>query len=362
MSPEVIILQDQLRGGGTERQSCLLARALIQAGIPTQLQLRRSGGPLMETARQQLQASLKVPTMPPYLHELQLLYSLSSRKASAPRILIGMGRWGNSLLGLLPQRAYTHRIATVRTSRPLPLLYRRAIRQADKVIANSHWALRYAFNSSRCQALAKGSVLHNGLSRPSLLHVDPPAKQAARQKLQIAADSCVLLSVARLESGKGQADLLQALARLRSHKCQLILLGEGPRMQSLKKICQELDISQQVQFVGFTESTELYYAAADLFVSASTLDSLPNALIEAQAAGLPIVAYATAGVPEIIDHNRNGYLIEPRQLTAFAEHIQQLIKNPATRHTMGQAARQSAQKKFGPDQQMQALIQQVLNL
>jgi glycosyltransferase involved in cell wall biosynthesis len=120
-------------------------------------------------------------------------------------------------------------------------------------------------------------------------------------------------------------------------------------MESLKKMCRELNLSQQVQFVGFTESTELYYAAADLFVSASTLDSLPNALIEAQAAGLPIVAYATAGVPEIIDHARNGYLIAPKQLTAFAEHIEQLIKNAACRHKMGQAARRSAQKNSTPN-------------
>ena len=82
-------------------------------------------------------------------------------------------------------------------------------------------------------------------------------------------------------------------------------------------------------FCGFQEEVRPYYAMADLFVSASTLDSLPNALIEAHAAGLPIVAYPSAGIPEIVDHEATGILCQentPSEITRWIAHASEQIE------------------------------------
>ena len=86
-------------------------------------------------------------------------------------------------------------------------------------------------------------------------------------------------------------------------------VGEGPENKRLRALAHSLGVEQHVRFAGFCENSRAYYAAADLFLSASALDSLPNALIEAQAAALPAIAYPTAGIPEIIEDSRTGHLV-----------------------------------------------------
>ena len=106
---------------------------------------------------------------------------------------------------------------------------------------------------------------------------------------------------------------------------------------------------------------EAYYAAADIFVSASTLDSLPNALIEAQAAALPVIAYSTAGIPEIIEDGKTGHLVKAGDLNMMQQHIIHLIKNTSASEAMSQEARTVAIQKFDPEQQIKKYIEYLQN-
>ena len=123
-----------------------------------------------------------------------------------------MGRWANCLIGLWQGGATTKTIATVRTSRRLPYLYRWAIKRSDAVHANSEWALKNALNVSAREKNNFTQVIYNALSRPELLGIGNERKLAARRELGIEKDATVLLSAARMDAGKGQSDLIKMLA------------------------------------------------------------------------------------------------------------------------------------------------------
>jgi len=357
MKRRVLILQDHLRGGGTERQSIRLSRALIDNGWDAKLIVGCSGGRLDPLAQQELAHHLHFcGTTGSPLTSLRALQQLRQLTADQPSVLIAMGRWANCLLGFCRRKPDTRTIATVRTSRPLPYLYRRSIRQADAVLANSHWALQSALRTSRRTEDTNTAVIHNALSRPELLQIDPSDKAAAKRAIGVDPTQKILLSVARMDRGKGQGDLIRLMARPSAHNRKLILLGEGPESEGLQALAHSLGVAKQVHFAGFCEQSRIYYAAADLFLSASGLDSLPNALIEAHAAALPIIAYPTAGIPEIIDDPRTGCLVEHEDIATMHRHVENLLGHPSNTAIMGRAARETTIEKFDPLQQIQTYI------
>ena len=363
MKRRILILQDHLRGGGTERQSIRLTRALIDSGWEAELIVGYSGARLDRLARETLADKVHFcGSSNSPLNSLRARQQLHAKIADRPSAVMAMGRWANCLLGLMRCTPPTRTIATVRTSRPLPYLYRRGIRRADAVLANSHWALQSALHTSQRPTDSTAAVIHNALSRPELLEIDSADKASAKLAIGLEPTDKVLLSVARMDRGKGQGDLIRMLAQPSSHPRKLVLLGEGPESKRLQALAHSLGVAQQVDFVGFCENSRAYFAAADLFLSASALDSLPNALIEAQAAALPVIAYPTAGIPEIIDDARTGHLVADDEVATMHQHVENLLKAPADTQRLGSAARQSVIEKFDPEQQIQAYIRFVEQL
>ena len=357
MKRRILILQDHLRGGGTERQSIHLTRALIDHGWDAKLIVGYSGGRLDPRAHEALENQVNFCSRSKKpLSSLHTLQQLNTIIAPKPTTVIAMGRWANCLLGFLRPKPTTQTIATVRTSRRLPYLYRRSIRRADAVLANSHWALKSALRASKRSEDSTTAAIHNALSRPELLLIDPSDKTLAKRAIGHEPTQKLLLSVARMDRGKGQGDLIRLMARPSAHNRKLILLGEGPESKHLQALAHSLGVAQHVHFPGFCENSRAYYAAADLFVSASALDSLPNALIEAQAAALPIIAYPTAGIPEIIDDGQTGHLVEQGDIASMHQHVEHLLNHSSNTPAIGRAARQSAIDKFDPQQQIEATI------
>tara|TARA_B110000285_G_C15071570_1_gene588286 strand:- start:451 stop:1527 length:1077 start_codon:yes stop_codon:yes gene_type:complete len=348
---KVVILQDHLRGGGTERQSIALSQSLADTGFETQLIVARSGGALDLIAKESLNESVLFCAENTYLSNLRTWRTLLE-SANPNTALIPMGRWANSLSALLPERAFGKRFATVRTNRPLPYLYRRAIRTADQMIANSQWALNYALDQSGRSTASPSTIIYNGLSRIDLLKIDPSQKIVAKAALGIARNCSLLIAVARFDKGKGQADLIQMMAQPCPYQRKLFLIGSGNEEAALRQLVNELGLAASIEFTGFKEDLAPYYAAADLALSASRLDSLPNALLEAQAAGLPVIAYPTAGVPEIIQHQTTGFLVETGSIDQLNTHCTQLLSNATMAAKMGAAARAHIKVNFSKEEQL----------
>lgn len=354
----IVILQDQLRGGGTERQAIELTAALLRDGQEAALWVARSGGALDDLAASRLGPALSFLNAPQASSHLAAIRALRQRVRSlnGPVCLILMGRWAHVAANCLPSdpAKKLRLVSTIRTSRPLPWLYRRTIRRSELLIANSHWAL------NRCPGPPeRRCVIHNGLSRPALLDLPqktlPPTEGSKPDRL-------ILLNVARLDPGKGQDDLIRMLPLIEHGGVELWLAGTGPELNRLLALAAKLEVSGQVRFTGFTEDVAALYAAADCFVSASRLDSLPNAAIEAQSAGLPVVSYANFGLPEIVVDGETGYLCDESSPAELAKCVTALIDDPLRRTTFGKAGRARVKTTFDPATQNQRFCEIIRSL
>lgn len=168
------------------------------------------------------------------------------------------------------------------------------------------------------------AVLPNPLRTPQGDNALPPVFHAPRQ-------GPLILTVARLVPEKGHADLLHAFPTvLAQHPgARLVLMGDGPLKGTLMALAERLGIAQRTTFVGFGWDTHAAMARADVFAFPSHHEGLPNALIEALAAGVPIVSTGQGkGAGEILDDGRLGLLVPERSPDALGDAILAQIQTP----------------------------------
>ncbi len=140
-----------------------------------------------------------------------------------------------------------------------------------------------------------------------------PLRRHRRTDLGLPADATVALFVGRLAREKQVSLLLEALARPELTQAYLLLVGDGPQRGRLERVARRLGVVDRVRFVGTVPYEEIpaYVALADLFVTASQIEMLPLAVVEAMAGGLPVVGVDVPWARQIVRSGRNGLLAEP---------------------------------------------------
>ncbi len=209
-----------------------------------------------------------------------------------------------------------------------------AMAAADLVIANSRWAAR------RCQEIAERPlpirVVHLG--------ADVPAEPAARN------GRTRIVTVAHLVARKRHDVVLRALARLDPvRRPEYLVIGDGPCREGLERLAEELGVTDSVRFLGQLPNREAVAraAACDLFVMPGVEEPFGVAFIEAMAAGLPAIGARGEGGPEDIAAAGAGMiLVEPDDPGALAAAIERLASDPAERHRLGAAARETVAANF----------------
>lgn len=141
----------------------------------------------------------------------------------------------------------------------------------------------------------------------------------------------LLLFVGRLEEVKGVDYLLKALAILQSRgfKCRLRIVGSGTQMDRYRELAHRLGIAHSVEWIGFVPFDALlqHYRQADLFVLPSLSEGMPLVILEAMANSLPVVATQVGGIPELVQHGRNGVLVPPANAMALADAIRSVLED-----------------------------------
>jgi len=168
--------------------------------------------------------------------------------------------------------------------------------------------------------------------------------------------SNLILAVGRLVEKKGFETLIHACHILKTwdlnFRCEII--GKGNLYHPLKQLIIDLGLTEQVRLMGPRpqDGVRDAYRRASLFTLPCVIaqdgnrDGLPTVLLEAMACGLPVVSTHLTGVPEIVDHHKNGFLVPPSSPHALARSLAILLTNPTQRQQMGQAARQKVEKEF----------------
>ncbi len=160
--------------------------------------------------------------------------------------------------------------------------------------------------------------------------------------------SFVVGSVGWLTPVKGHRFLIEAAARLKPFfpNLHVVLVGNGELQTELSALADRLGLKDSVHFLGERDDVEVCLSAMDLFVLPSLNEGMGRALVEAMAAGLPVIASRTGGVPALIEHGRTGLLVPAGDADALAEAIRQALDRPDWAKRMGQAASQRIDRMF----------------
>lgn len=171
----------------------------------------------------------------------------------------------------------------------------------------------------------------------------PEERKELRKKYGYGEDETVLLSVGELSVRKNHEVILQALSAWKGGKIRYLIAGIGSLKEQLQKKVIQLGLEDVVDLLGYCEATEELYACADIFVFPSLQEGLPVALMEAMAAGLPVVVSDIRGNVDLVTQKQGGYLCGTKDIHAFAEAISYLSSHVEERIRMGKVNRKIIQ-------------------
>lgn len=213
------------------------------------------------------------------------------------------------------------------------LLRQLCYRRADVVTANTEGVLEALGRMGRWQRLEL-------LPNPLPAGVQVPADQGQPRELEV-------LALARLQPQKGLDLLIRAFAAIPTSRragWRLTLVGEGPERAGLEALRQQLALESSVQFEGFRPDPHSYLQRASIFALPSRFEGMPNALLEAMAAGLPsVVSDASPGPLEMVRNGIEGLVVPSEDVPALARALERLMADPDLRLRCGSAARHTLQ-------------------
>src|SRR6266853_684590 len=184
--------------------------------------------------------------------------------------------------------------------------------------------------------------------RPST-PVSEKQKAELRHQLGFDAQTRVLLSVGRLSREKGHADLVRAFSKMRElagdPRLHLVLVGEGPERVRIEALCRSLNLTNVVILAGQQSDVNPYYGIADVLLLASHSEGCPNVVLEAMAAGVPVVATAVGGIPEIAMNGRDAILVNKHDSEGLASATADLLNNRHLRDRLVSNAREIVSRK-----------------
>ncbi len=235
-----------------------------------------------------------------------------------------------------------------------------------------YWSLRRAFRAVVvCRPFAE-AIARRGVS-PDRIHIQhnsvkpftsPAAGEIEAVRRELGIRSPMVLAVGRLSAEKGHADLLEAVARLADVNFQLVIVGEGPERRRLEQKIAGLHLEGKAILAGHRPDVRPFYAAAAVLALPSHTEGSPNVVLEAMAAGVPVAATNVGGVPEILEHERTGLIVPPRDPGAMAAAIRRLLAGPDERCALAGAARCDVEAHYTPEayrESMTTFYQRVLD-
>jgi glycosyltransferase involved in cell wall biosynthesis len=160
-----------------------------------------------------------------------------------------------------------------------------------------------------------------------------------------------LLFVGRFNAFKNVETLLEAADKLYQkgvNNFELQLVGDGERRANLERLTVEKGLTRNVRFLGWIDRETIVerYRQADLFVTATTWEGMPNTVLEGMACGLPVVATRASGLDQLVHEGVNGYLVDINDPFSLADRLADLIDNPYERLRMGKESRKIAEQEF----------------
>lgn len=274
-------------------------------------------------------------------YKANVLGRIAARRVGVPAVAVSRGWTGED-----------------RKVRLYEWLDRRHLRLMDHVVCVSDGQAEKVRRWCRVPE-SKLSVIRNSARLAAFDHTDP----AASSKLLACfpsdtRPSLVVAAAGRLSPEKGFGVLVEAAARIcRDHPTAgVAIFGDGGLRSELDRRIAELGLSGRVVLPGFRTDLDSLLPAADVVVLPSFTEGLPNVALEASAAGVPVVATAVGGTPEVVADGETGFLVPPGSPEAIAAKVSHLLNDPAARIRLGTAGRRRMHELFTFDAQATAYL------
>lgn len=241
----------------------------------------------------------------------------------------------------LPLLSHLH-TAYMRRSR-----YALLVHQADLVVGVSAQVLGDPIRDGVPPERTK--LIYNGVD---FARLDAGSRIGLRSSLGIESSATVIGTAGSLVHRKGQDVLLHAIARCNkaSVTCipapHLIVAGDGPEGDVLRRLADELGLSSRVHFIGHVRDMAAFYASIDVFALASRADAFGLVLAEAGFMRKPVVATRVGGIPEVVLDGETGLLVRPDDVEELAATLDRLMADPSLRARLGEAAHIRAETRF----------------
>jgi len=328
----VTFIAGTLGQGGAERQLYLILRALVGCGTKLRL-LTLTAGEFWEPRIAELGVPIEHVGASPS-RWMRLARIVRAVRRERPDIVQSQHFYANLYAAAAGRLCGSPSIGAIRGNLDSEmaasgrLLGSLGLRLPTALAANSASACVRARDAGARQAAV--AMLPNAVAVPS--GAEPRA----------AGKPPVLLTAGRLVPQKRVDRLLRALGMLRARGTpfRAMIAGDGPERAALASQSEALKLANgSVAFVGRVDDLSQHYLRADLLVLTSDHEGTPNVVLEAMAYGLPVVATRVGGVPEVVEHERTGILVERDDEAGLASALQRLIEDPQARAQMGAAGR-----------------------
>lgn len=230
------------------------------------------------------------------------------------------------------------------------LANRLLLSRRDRVAAVGE-SVRQAVIANEGIAAERVGVIYNGIDLDAFAKGSQD-RDGARREMGVDPDDLVVIQVARLDYLKDHLTAIRALERVAAQcpQVRLVLVGEGPEREKIEAdVCQRR-LCSHVRFLGLRSDVARLVPAADVFLLTSISEGIPLTLIEAMAAGLPVVSTRVGGIGEIVVEGQTGLLAPSGDDGELAEHIVSLAADAERRHHLGQAGRKRAHALFSEEQ------------
>lgn len=222
-----------------------------------------------------------------------------------------------------------------------------AISRAAAVVANSRAGAVLAVTTKGAPP-EKVYIIPNGISTEPFDNLENP--RAKRRELGLSPDRFTIGIIGSLVGKRKDHETflraMHSLAQRRSRSFQIVCVGGGPKLAETRLLARQLGLAERTWFAGVRTDVPGILAALDLVVSSSQWEGMPNVIMEAMAAGKPVVATAVGGTPELVIPGETGFLVPPRDPEALAQACQKMMENPGQAVEMGRAGRSRIEKFF----------------
>lgn len=216
--------------------------------------------------------------------------------------------WTTDYIVDFQNKKYDSKIERLKTRR------KKILTGADRVIAVSHFIGSVAEQIGADKNKIK--IIYNSIDFIDS-HIDKPEVENIRNKFGV--NSKIIATACRLTPWKGVDGIIKIMPKLKDKFGQvfLLVLGDGPELANLKNLAQELKVENNVEFLGRVKHERVanYYAASDLFILNTNYEAMSHTLLEVMRVKTPIITTTSGGNPEVIDNQKNGWLVSYNNLT-----------------------------------------------